>query len=184
MRSYCLFETPLGPCAIAWSAAGLTRVLLPGRDAEATEHRARRDAEPWAKNRALPDVAAKSVAALTAYFAGDRPDLGDLLLDWSGIPDFHRRIYRALALVPYGTTVTYGALAHRIGEPGAARAVGAALGRNPWPVLIPCHRVLASGHKLGGFSAPGGVATKRALLGLEGALAESTAPLLPGLLAD
>ena len=84
-----------------------------------------------------------------------------------GVPPFHRRVYEAAREIPPGDTLSYGAIANRIGSPGSARAVGQALGRNPFAIVVPCHRVVAANGKLGGFSANGGVTTKANLLALE-----------------
>lgn len=180
-RSYHLFDTAFGTCAIAWSVGGLTRVRLPQADASALAARLAENAQAWDIAVPLPEMAAAAVEAITRYMTGARVDFRGVKLDWGSVPGYNARIYRALARVPYGTTTTYGALAAEIGKPNAARAVGMAMGRNPWPVVIPCHRVLASGQQLGGFSAPGGVTTKVSLLRLEGALPGSDAPMLPGL---
>ncbi len=162
---YHLFDTRFGTCGIAWSGAGLTRVQLPEATRAKTEARLGRGgtepAEPL-----LSAFVQDAVDALTQYFAGLPVPLEALRLDESVVTEFNASIYRALRAVPRGTTVTYGDLAKHVGHPGAARAVGMAMGRNPWPVIVPCHRVLASGHKMGGFSAPGGTATKERLLGL------------------
>lgn len=177
-RHYILFDSDFGTTAIAWSADGLTRVQLPERTPAETEARMRRDgAVPT--TGPLPDHAAAAVSALQAYFASDGDTLATLRLDASIVSDFNAAIYRALRAVPRGETVTYGELARRVGSPGAARAVGMAMGRNPWPVIVPCHRVLASGNKMGGFSAPGGTRTKERLLALEGVSIGD--PVLPGL---
>lgn len=180
-RSYHVFETAFGPCAIAWSVGGLTRVRLPEPDKTALAARLAANATAWDTALPLPEMAATAIDGITRYMAGLRVDFRSVKLDWGSVPGYNARIYRALARVPYGATTTYGALAQEIGKPNAARAVGMAMGRNPWPIVIPCHRVLASGAQLGGFSAPGGVATKMSLLRLEGALPGSDAPLLPGL---
>lgn len=175
---YHLFDTIFGACAIAWSEAGLTRVQLPEATRVKTEARMGRGgvepAEP-----PLPAFAQDAVDALQRYFAGSAASLEALRLDESIVTAFNASIYRTLRAVPRGTTVTYGDLAKRLGQPGAARAVGMAMGRNPWPVIVPCHRVLASGQKIGGFSAPGGTATKEKLLSLEGVAVGD--PVLPGL---
>jgi methylated-DNA-[protein]-cysteine S-methyltransferase len=122
------------------------------------------------------------MTAVERYAAGKRIDFSMLALDLQGVGDFHRQIYEAARRVGWGETVTYGELARRVGSPGAARAVGQAMGRNPIPLIIPCHRVLASGHKIGGFSAFGGAVTKTRLLALEGVHLDQGTPLLPGLL--
>lgn len=176
--SYHLFDTAFGTCAIAWSEAGLTRLQLPERTRAETEARIRCDgAEP--SGMPLPAFAAEALSALQIYFSGTPVSLDALRLDESFVSTFNVAIYRALRAVPRGTTVTYGDLARQVGQPGAARAVGVAMGRNPWPVIVPCHRVLARGGKMGGFSAPGGTATKERLLALEGAVVGN--PVLPGL---
>ncbi len=114
--------------------------------------------------------------------AGERIDFSGIALDLAGVGPFHRSIYEALCRVGWGETTTYGALARQAGDVGASRAVGQAMGRNPIPIIIPCHRVLASGGKPGGFSAFGGAVTKQRLLALEGVHLDGGAPLLPGLL--
>lgn len=174
---YHLFDTAFGTCAIAWSEAGLTRVLLPEATRSKTEARMRRAGlEP--SGALLPDFAGEAVTALKAHLLGKEASLEDLRLDDSFVTSFNASVYRALRRVPRGATVTYGDLARQAGQPGAARAVGVAMGRNPWPVIVPCHRVLASGGKMGGFSAPGGTVTKERLLALEGV--EVGDPKLPG----
>ena len=136
-------------------------------------------AEPYDGN--LPAHAVTAVGALQRYLADAGDDLSVLQLDFGIVTDFNAAIYRALRAVPRGETVTYGDLAKRVGSPGAARAVGMAMGRNPWPVIVPCHRVLAAGAKMGGFSAPGGTVTKERLLALEGVAVGGT-PMFPGFL--
>ncbi|MDX2204951.1 MAG: methylated-DNA--[protein]-cysteine S-methyltransferase [Hyphomicrobiaceae bacterium] len=176
---YHLFDTAFGSCAIAWSDAGLVRVQLPEPTRADTEERIRRvGAEPSAMP--LPACASDAVSALQMHLAGKAVALETLRLDETIVSTFNAAVYRALRAVPRGTTLTYGDLAKRVGQPGAARAVGAAMGSNPWPVIVPCHRVLARGARIGGFSAPGGAATKERLLALEGVVVGD--PLLPGLL--
>jgi methylated-DNA-[protein]-cysteine S-methyltransferase len=177
---YSTFETALGNLGLAWSDRGLAAVQLPERDEAASARRLRslgaRPAEP-------PVLAQDCIARLRAYAAGERVDFGDLPLDQSAVDEFESRVYAALRDVGWATTTTYGALAAAAGAPGAARAVGAAMGRNRWPVVVPCHRVLAAAGRMGGFSAFGGTLTKARLLRLEGARLPGEAPLLPGLLA-
>jgi methylated-DNA-[protein]-cysteine S-methyltransferase len=103
---------------------------------------------------------------------GARQDLASVPLDFSGVPSFNRRAYEVARTIPPGKTLTYGDIAHRLGQPGSAQAVGQAMGHNPFPIIVPCHRVLAAGGKDGGFSARGGVGTKRRMLVIEGALAD------------
>jgi methylated-DNA-[protein]-cysteine S-methyltransferase len=105
---------------------------------------------------------------LRRYFNGVPQSFRDVPLQWEGIPTFHRRVYKVLQKIPAGQTVTYGELAALAGSPGAARAVGQAMAKNPFPIIIPCHRVVASQGRLGGFSSGRGPATKRHLLQLDG----------------
>jgi methylated-DNA-[protein]-cysteine S-methyltransferase len=176
-----MFATELGTWGLAWSSAGIVRLQLPDRDAADTRARLTRGLiqVAWTQPNDVP-----AVAALQAYARGDAIPLDDLPVDLAAVPAFHRTVYAALRQIPRGQTTTYGALAAAVGAPGAAQAVGQAMGRNPVPVIVPCHRVLASGNKMGGFSAPGGVATKDQLLLLEGVAVEIGTPLLPGLFAD
>jgi methylated-DNA-[protein]-cysteine S-methyltransferase len=168
MQSYLIFATDSGFCGIAWSEAGVTRFQLPTRSAEATERLLRRRV-PGAAPGAPPPAIAETVAAVQRYFAGEATDFSAVALDLAGEDDFFARIYAAARRVPWGETTTYGALAKALGAgPEAARAVGEAMARNPVALIIPCHRVLAAGGKLGGFSAPGGAAAKRRMLELEG----------------
>ncbi len=141
---YHIFDTALGPCAIAWSEDGLTRVQLPDATHAKTEARMQRNRAVPA-SMPLPDLASEAVRSLQSYFMGEAAPLETLTLDETIVTAFNASIYRALRAVPRGMTVTYGELARHIGRPGAARAVGMAMGRNPWPVIVPCHRVLASG---------------------------------------
>jgi methylated-DNA-[protein]-cysteine S-methyltransferase len=178
---YCLFETEIGLLGVAWSAQGLTRLQLPEKNRDATEQRLRRrypDAEASPADTLPGDV----VGLLERYAAGERIDFSGVPLDLTGIDDFGQSIYRAARAVAWGETTTYGTLAKQVGVPDAARAVGGAMGRNPLPIIIPCHRVLASGGKSGGFSAFGGVLTKERLLALEGVYLGGGTPLLPGLI--
>lgn len=114
---------------------------------------------------------------MTALLSGEPIDLADVVLDMDGVPEFHQRVYGVTRRIPPGETRTYGEIATALGEPGAARAVGQALGRNPFPIVVPCHRVLAAGGKAGGFSAPGGTRTKMKILDIEGASVPRTLPL-------
>jgi methylated-DNA-[protein]-cysteine S-methyltransferase len=160
---WALFDTALGRCGLAWVARGLTSVRLPARDDGAT-------VRGWPAEQAadsLPEFVAAAIQAIRLHLVGQPRDLREvpLMMDDTGL--FERRVYEAARALGPGQTCTYGDLARVIGEPAAMRAVGAALGANPRPIIIPCHRVLAAGGKLGGFSAPGGIETKRALLLLE-----------------
>jgi len=178
---YCLFETAFGVCGVAWTEIGLSRVQLPERDTAATEQRLQRGtaAVPWGAEPPLP--IAQCIAMLRRYCEGATTDFRSIELDHRGIGPFNAEIYRALRNVGWGQTTTYGALARGVSAPDAARAVGAAMSCNPWPIVVPCHRVLASGQRMGGFSAHGGSLTKGRLLALEGIHLASATPLLPGL---
>jgi methylated-DNA-[protein]-cysteine S-methyltransferase len=160
------FDTALGRCAVRWSDAGIAGVLLPlpdgrpGRAIEATED-----------GGAIPPFVRRAIAGMTEILEGGAPDLEDIPLDERGVDEWRRAVYAAARAIPAGTTRSYGELARSIGREDheAARDVGAALARNPYPILVPCHRVLAANGALHGFSAPGGLATKRRMLELEGA---------------
>jgi len=144
-------------------------VLLPDTSEAATRRRllAR---FPGAVESSAPPAIERAIVRLVALLGGERDDLADIALDWTGVPEFNRRVYEIARGVRPGATLTYGDVATRLGAPGAARAVGHALGENPFPILVPCHRVLAANGRLGGFSAPGGASTKRRLLEIEGAV--------------
>jgi methylated-DNA-[protein]-cysteine S-methyltransferase len=173
--SYCLFDTAIGACAIAWGERGLKGVQLP--EADAAKARAR-------MARRFPDVVEApptpegldAIAAITALVGGERRDLAAIRLDMEGIAEFPRLAYAVARTIPPGQTLTYGEIAKRLGDPNASRAVGEAMGHNPFPIVVPCHRVLAAGGKLGGFSANGGVVTKLRLLQIEGAQFGDKAP--------
>ncbi len=163
----CVFETAAGFCAIVWSDAGVTHFILPGRSSAAETSLRRR--APGAEPSAPPPEVAKAIAEARRYFAGEAADFSSVPLDLRHADPFFAQIYDALRRVGWGRTTTYGALAAVVGASReAARDVGEAMAKNPMPLLIPCHRVLAAGGKLGGFSAPGGAATKARMLRLEG----------------
>jgi methylated-DNA-[protein]-cysteine S-methyltransferase len=160
-----IFETALGEFGIGWTDAGLARVQLPGLDREALLQRINRDgAQPGAPTRAIEGI----INRIEDYAEGSAVDFADVTLDLAGVPEFNRRTYALLVGVGWGRTTTYGALARQLGDVTLSRAVGAAMGANPIPLVIPCHRVLASDGRAGGFSAPGGAEAKRRMLGLEG----------------
>lgn len=162
-----LFATAIGDCGLVWGERGVRQVLLPDDDPSETARRmASSGASPW--EGALPGVIAEAVRLITRYLSGQETDLGDIRLDMSGHGPFEVAAYEALRKVPWGRTVTYGELADSIGYPGGARAIGGAMGRNPFPPVVPCHRVLAAGGRIGGFSASGGTDTKLVLLDHEG----------------
>jgi methylated-DNA-[protein]-cysteine S-methyltransferase len=178
MTEYCLFDTAIGACGIAWSERGLTRLQLPERDRGATEKRLRASAAR--PGESAPAPIAQVMADLQRYMNGERIDFAAAVIDPAEIETFERNVYEAARAIAWGQTVSYGELARQAGAPGAARAVGHALSCNPVPIIIPCHRVLASGNRVGGFSAYGGTLTKERLLALEGVHVGGT-PLLPGI---
>ena len=169
---YALFDTAIGRCAIAWGARGITRCALPAADEEALRRHIARGV-PHAGEQPAPPAIAAAITRIVARLAGARDDLRDLVLDLDDIPEFHRRVFATARAIAPGNTVTYGELARRLGTPGAARAVGQALGANPFPIVVPCHRIVAADGSLGGFSAPGGARTKRRMLQIEGAIAQA-----------
>lgn len=174
---YCLFATAIGECGIAWSERGVTRLALPEGNRAATERRLKARAA-GAHGGDPPAPIREVIAAVQRYLAGERVDLSSIAVDMPGIEPLYRRIYAAARAVGWGKTASYGEIARRVGTPDA-REVGQAMSRNPVPLIVPCHRIVASDGKLGGFSAYGGTLTKERLLALEGFGAD--APRLPGL---
>ena len=163
---WCLFETAIGCCGIAWGESLIVGVQLPERDEDATGACMRRRF-PDAPEATPPVVVDLIIARVQATLEGVRDPMLDVPLDVARVPAFHRRVYEVTRAIPPGRTLSYGEVATRIGEPGAARAVGQALGRNPFAPIVPCHRVLAARTGGGGFSADGGVVTKLRLLHIE-----------------
>jgi len=158
------FDTDLGTCAVRWTAKGIASVRLPS---------ARTDDLPRIDDGvAVPASVQAAIDGIRRLLAGESVDLGPVVLDDAEIDAFRREVYAATRAIPAGSTATYGEIARAIGRtnPEAAREVGAALARNPTPIIVPCHRVVGANGKLTGFSAPGGLATKRRMLELEGAL--------------
>jgi methylated-DNA-[protein]-cysteine S-methyltransferase len=157
-----VFETELGDCVIEWSGAGLTRVLLPGlHPLGGTRIEAAGD---------LPQAIRDAAAGMVALLAGDPRDLREVVLDESGIDPFRQSVFAATRAIGPGETASYVEIARTVGQPDAARAVGSALGSNPFPIVVPCHRIVAANGALTGFSAPGGIDTKRRMLEIEQAL--------------
>jgi methylated-DNA-[protein]-cysteine S-methyltransferase len=175
-HQYLIFETAAGFCGIAWNGVGITRFQLPARSADATERNLRRrlpDAEPGTP----PPPVFEAIAAAKRYFEGENVDFSGVRLDLDGQDEFFQRIYAAARRVAWGRTTTYGGLAKELrAGPESARDVGQAMAGNPVPLIIPCHRVLAAGGKVGGFSAPGGSAAKVRMLELEGVHLEPPPP--------
>jgi O-6-methylguanine DNA methyltransferase len=173
---FALFDTVIGRCAVAWGERGVAGVQLP--EAGEAETRARMlHRFPAAGEAAPPAEVRQAIERMAALLRGEASDLSTVALDMDDVPEFHRRVYEAARTIPPGETLSYGDIARRVGAPRAARAVGQALGRNPFPIVVPCHRVLAAGGRIGGFSAQGGVTTKRRMLAIEGAPMDGGATL-------
>lgn len=169
--AFAFFDTAIGRCAIAWNDAGICAVLLPAN--EAAMRRRIRALHPSAEEQAPSPEAAAARDLIVGLLKGEDADLSRIRLDMAHVPSFHAQVYDVARTIKPGETLTYGEIAERIGMPKEAREVGQALGENPFPIIVPCHRVLAKGGKMGGFSAPGGVATKKRLLAIEGAMPRS-----------
>ena len=165
---FAFFDTAIGRSQVAWGDRGIVAVQLPGVSESRTRARIL-GLFPEAREGSPPAGVESAIAGIAALLRGEEIDLSDIALDMTGVPDFHRRVYAVARAIPAGRTLTYGEIAQRLGEPNAAREVGQALGENPFPIIVPCHRVLAANGKLGGFSAPGGATTKLKLLRIEGA---------------
>jgi methylated-DNA-[protein]-cysteine S-methyltransferase len=164
----CVFDTASGFSAVAWSAFGATRFVLPASTATAAERSLKRRA-PEAEPGPPPPEVAEAIALAKRYFSGEPTEFSAVALDLRDQDPFFAQIYDALRRIGWGRTTTYGALAAAVGAPReAARNVGQAMAKNPMPLLIPCHRVLAAGGRIGGFSAPGGAETKARMLRMEG----------------
>lgn len=168
-ENFALFETAVGRCAIVWSDGGIGAVYLPEATDAMTRSRVLRR-HPASLESVPPNETAVVIERIVALLRGESVDLGDVALDLSDVAEFDRRVYEIARTIPAGRTLSYGEIARRLGDPTLARAVGQSLGRNPWPIIVPCHRVLAADGRLGGFSAPGGAETKRKMLRIEGAL--------------
>lgn len=174
---YALFPTAIGHCGMAWQGALLVGVQLP-EDSGEVQTRARMQRRfPQLAERAMPPQVAAWAARVVATLQGARDDLCDVPLALDTVPPFNARVYALARRIPPGKTMTYGEMAAQLGEPGAARAVGQALGHNPFAPVVPCHRILAANGKTGGFSAGGGAATKIRMLDIEGAFAHDTLAL-------
>jgi methylated-DNA-[protein]-cysteine S-methyltransferase len=175
MTHYALFETAIGVAGIAWGEAGLIGVHLPESDPE-NNRRSFLRRFPGVTEAAVPDHLQPTVEAICALMRGEKADLTSAPLDIGRVPAFNAKVYEIARSIPPGETMTYGEIATRLGDRLLARDVGAALGANPWPIVVPCHRVTAAGGKPGGFSARGGVNTKLKLLAIEGAAVVQTPP--------
>jgi methylated-DNA-[protein]-cysteine S-methyltransferase len=167
-QGFALFDTAIGCCGIAWGAHGVVGVQLPERHDRATRDRLRQRF-PDASEAAPPADIQQAIDSIVALLRGEARDLSFIELDMDGIPPFRQSIYAALRRIPAGATLSYGEIAARLGDGSDARDIGEAMGKNPFPIIVPCHRVVAAGGRPGGFSAAGGVATKLRLLDIEGA---------------
>jgi methylated-DNA-[protein]-cysteine S-methyltransferase len=172
IMNFILFETAIGSCGIVWSGGGIAGVQLPERSEPATRNRMLRRF-PMAREAAPSAEVQCVIDDIVALLGGERRDLNYATIDIAAVPEFHRRVYEVARRIPAGATISYGDLAERLGDRNLARDVAEALSQNPCPIIVPCHRILAAGGKPGGFSAPGGVATKLRLLTIEGAQPES-----------
>lgn len=175
---FALFDTALGPAVIAWSEAGVRGMALPGPDAAAQRAYAARR-HPQAVEGAPPPAVAAAIEGVQALLADGRGDLTGVVLDLDGAPPMHRAVYDIARAIPAGETLTYGDIARRLGDVALSREVGQALGKNPIPIIVPCHRILAANGGTGGFSAPGGVDTKLKLLTIERARTSAEPSLFP-----
>ena len=153
-----LIETPYGPFRACWSENGLYCFEFLRDKPETVE---------WAESAELPAQAKLLANATSQYFKTGSFEFDLSQLDWDGVSDFHQRVLRKCYRIGSGKTLTYGELAAKTGSPAAARAVGSAMARNRWPLLIPCHRVVGSNGKMTGYSGLGGIETKKKLLAME-----------------
>ncbi|MDQ4147687.1 MAG: methylated-DNA--[protein]-cysteine S-methyltransferase [Pseudomonadota bacterium] len=174
---FTLFDTTIGRCGIVWSVRGIASVQLP--EARERDTRARiLQRFPNAHEASPPSDVKHAIDGIVALLCGEASDLSGIVLDMAGVPPFYRRVYEIARAIAPGATLSYGDVALRLGAPGSARAVGQALGRNPFAIVVPCHRVIAASGKLGGFSANGGITTKLRLLSIESA--QVNGPLFEG----
>jgi methylated-DNA-[protein]-cysteine S-methyltransferase len=175
-HSFAIFDTAIGRCGIVWGAHGICGVQLPMESEEKTRARIRQSHGELAE-ASPPAEVLSAIDGIVELLAGKPNDLKDVALDLDGVPAFNRGVYDIARTIPPGQTLTYGDIAKRLGGVELSRDVGQALGRNPCPIVVPCHRVLAAGGKPGGFSANGGVVTKLKMLAIEGALVNYTPSL-------
>lgn len=173
---FALFDAAIGRCGVAWTTRGIIAVQLPLPDELKTRTRLRQR-HPGIDEAVPTSSVQDAIGRMIALLAGESADLSAIELDLDGVPDFNRRVYAIARAIPAGRTLTYGDIARRLGGVDLSRDVGQALGRNPCPIVVPCHRVLAAGGRPGGFSANGGVATKLRMLTIEGASVNHTPSL-------
>jgi methylated-DNA-[protein]-cysteine S-methyltransferase len=164
--AFCLFDTAIGPCAIAWGANGIVGASLPERDAPSLRARMIERYPGAIEAHAAPEIAA-AIDGIRGTLAGQKRDLSDVVLDMEDVPEFNRRVYEIARTIAPGRTLTYGEVAAQLGDVSLSRAVGQALGQNPFAPIVPCHRVLSADGKMHGFSARGGISLKLRMLRLE-----------------
>jgi methylated-DNA-[protein]-cysteine S-methyltransferase len=173
---FVIFDTAIGRCGIVWGDRGVTSVQLPMGDENKTRTRLQQRHDDLVETPPTAKVQS-AIDGIVELLDGKPNDLADVVLDLDGVPEFHRGVYDIARTIPPGQTMTYGDIAKRLGGVELSRDVGQALGRNPCPIVVPCHRVLAAGNKPGGFSANGGVVTKLKMLEIEGAVVNHTPSL-------
>jgi methylated-DNA-[protein]-cysteine S-methyltransferase len=175
-QSFTLIDTAIGWCGIVWSERGIVGVQLPETDEAKTRARLRRRF-PGTEEASPPPEVQRAIDGIATLLRGEATDLSGVTLDMERVPAFNRQVYEVARTIPPGATLSYGEIAARLGDPSLARDVGQALGQNPFAIIVPCHRVLAAGGKIGGFSANGGIMTKRRMLAIESVHASGGLPL-------
>ena len=171
--AFAIFDTAIGRCGIVWGPRGIKGVQLPMGEENKTRGRISQVHGEFAEAPPPPEVQS-AIDGIAELLAGKPNDLADIALDLDGVPEFNRGVHDIARRIPPGQTLTYGDIAKRLGGVELSRDVGQALGRNPCPIVVPCHRVLAAGGKPGGFSGNGGVVTKLKMLAIEGAVVNHT----------
>jgi methylated-DNA-[protein]-cysteine S-methyltransferase len=165
-QQFTIFGTAIGPCGIVWTERGIAGVNLPEGDEEKTRARVRKRFPDAQEAKPTPAIQ-KIIDEVIALIGGEKIDFSHVTLDHAPLPEFSKRVYEIVRTIPIGHTLTYGDIAKKLGDVSLSREVGQAMGKNPTPVIMPCHRVVAASGKTGGFSAPGGVDTKMKLLSIE-----------------
>jgi methylated-DNA-[protein]-cysteine S-methyltransferase len=166
-RGYTIFDTGIGRCGVAWGYSGVIGVQLP--EAREIETRKRLfQLYPDARELRAPMNVEIAIEAITALLRGQAADFSDVTLDMTGIHVFNRRVYELTRAIPRGETRTYGDVAARLGAPGAVNSVAQAISKNPFMIIVPCHRVLEAGGYADKISPHGGTISKRRLLSIEG----------------
>jgi len=177
MSHYILFPTAIGACGLIWGPHGIAAVQLPESSESATLSRLlRKEGGNATGGVRPPQPVQQAIDDIVALLAGEHRDLLSAELDMRAVPEFFRQVYDSVRRIPPGQTLSYGEVAARCGDRSAARSVGQAMARNPYPIIVPCHRVLAAHGRTGGFSAPGGASTKLRLLAIEGATGNMSLP--------